>query len=95
MTIFHEYRNKHIMSKICKNGILKHECYFNQKATISTMTIKSFDDFLMKHYLLTCAGIKISNLPKLYKHFKFFKYCDNYEEIGKYSEESFLERFSL
>lgn len=95
MSIFPEYRNKHIMSKICKNGILKHECHFNQKATISTMTIKSFDDFLMKHYLLTCAGIKISNLSKLYKHFKLFKYCDNYEEIDKYSEESFLERFSL
>ena len=83
------------MSKICKNGILRYECYSNQKATISTSSIESFDDFLMKHYLLTCAGIKISNLTNVYRHFNFFKYSDNYEEIDNYSEESFLEKFSL
>ena len=87
LIIFPEYRHKHIMSEICKNGILKSECYPNQKATISTKTIESFDDFLMKHYLLSNAGIEISNLPELYKHFSYFRYSDNYEEIEKYSEE--------
>lgn len=94
LIIFPEYRNKHIMSEICKNGILKAECYPKQKATISTKNIKSFDDFLMKHYLLSNAGIEISNLPELYKHFSYFRYSDNYEEIEKYSEESFLQTFS-
>ena len=95
LIIFPEYRQKHIMSEICKNGILKSECYHNQKATISTQTIKSFDDFLMKHYLLTNAGIEISNLSKLFDHFKYFKYSDNYGEIEKYSRESFIRTFSL
>lgn len=94
LIIFSEYRKKHIMSEICKNGILKAECYPNQKATISTKTIESFDDFLMKHYLLSIAGIKISNLDKLFDHFNYFKYSDNYEEIEKYSRESFLRKFS-
>lgn len=94
LIIFSEYRKKHIMSEICKNGILKAECYPNQKATISTKTIASFEDFLMKHYLLSIAGIKISNLDKLFDHFNYFKYSDNYEEIEKYSRESFLRKFS-
>ena len=94
LIVFSEYRQKHIMSEICKNGILKAECYPNQKATISTKTIKSFDDFLMKHYLLSNAGIEISNLPEIYRHFNYFKYSDNYEEIGKYNIESFLNEFS-
>ena len=94
LIIFPEYRKNHIMSEICKNGILKAECYPNQKATISTKTIKSFDDFLVKHYLLSKAGIEISNLSNLYQHFKYFRYSDNYEEIGKYSEKSFLLKFS-
>lgn len=91
---FPEYRKKHIMSEICKNGILKAECYPKQRATISTKTIKSFDDFLMKRYLLSNAGITISNLPEIYRHFSYFKYSDNYEEIEKYSEESFSREFS-
>lgn len=94
LIIFPEYRKKHIMSEICKNGILKAECYPKQRATISTKTIKSFDDFLMKYYLLSNAGIAISNLPEIYRHFSYFKYSDNYEEIEKYSEESFLREFS-
>lgn len=94
LTIFPEYRKNHIMSEICKNGILKSECYPNQKATISTKTIKSFNDFLMKHYLLSNAGIEISNLSDIYKHFSYIRYSDNYEEIKKYSEKSFLQKFS-
>ena len=95
LIIFPEYRKSRIMSEICKNGILKSECYSNQKATISTQTIKSFDDFLMKHYLLSNAGIEVSNLSKLYDHFKYFRYSDNYGEIGKYTKESFIREFSL
>lgn len=95
MIVFPEYRDKYIMSEICKNGILKHKIYPNQKATISTSTIESFDDFLKKHYLLTCAQIKISNLSEVYKHFKLIRYSDNYKEINKYSETSFLKKFSL
>ena len=94
LIIFPEYRKNHIMSEIFKNGILKAECYPNQKATISTKTIKSFNDFLMKHHLLSNAGIEISNLLDIYKHFSYFRYSDNYEEIEKYSEESFLRKFS-
>ena len=94
LIIFPEYRKNHIMSEICKNGILKSECYSNQKATISPKTIKSFNDFLMKHHLLSNAGIEISNLLDIYKHFSYFRYSDNYEEIEKYSEESFLQKFS-
>ena len=94
LLIFPEYRKKHIMSEICKNGILKAECYPKQKATISTKTLKSFDDFLMKHYLLSNVGIEISNLSDIYKHFNYFRYSDNYEEIKKFSEKSFLQKFS-
>ena len=94
LIIFPEYPKNHIMSEICKNGILKAESYPNQKATISTKTIKSFNDFLMKHYLLSNAEIEISNLHDIYKHFSYFRYSDNYEEIEKYSEESFLRKFS-
>lgn len=94
LIVFPEYRKKHIMSEICKNGILKTECYPNQKATISTKTIESFDDFLMKHYLLSNAGVEISNLSKLFDYFDYFKYSDNYGEIEKYSKESFITKFS-
>lgn len=74
--VFPEYQDMHFMSTIHKNSILKSECYPNQKVSVSKNTIKSFDDFLMKHYLLSCAGLSISNLSEIHKYFCMFKPCD-------------------
>lgn len=93
-TIFPEYRGMHFMSEIHKNGILKSQCYPNQKVNISKYTLDSFDDFLMKHYLLACAGLKISNLAEIHKYFNMFKPCEKLYEFQKYNLEEFLEKFS-
>lgn len=92
--IFNKYRGKHFMSSIHKNGILKAECYPNQKVAISKHAIKSFDDFCMKYYLLSCAGLKVSNLAEIHKYFNMFKECGKYEGFQKDSLEEFAERFS-
>ena len=57
-----EYRGKHFMSKIHKNGILKAELYPEQQVTVNISDIESFDDFVMKHYLISRIGLKVSNL---------------------------------
>lgn len=93
-TIFLEYRGKHFMSSIHKNGILKSECYPNQKVTISKHTIESFDDFCMKHYLLSCAELKVSNLTEIHKYFNIFKECEKFEGFQQDNLEEFIERFS-
>ena len=93
-TIFPEYRGMHFMSEIHKNGILKSECYPNQKVNVSKYTLNSFGDFLMKHYLLSCADLKISNLAEIHKYFNMFKPCEKLYEFQKYSLEEFLEKFS-
>lgn len=93
-TIFPEYRGMHFMSEIHKNGILKSECYPNQKVTISKNTINSFDDFQMKHYLLSCASLKISNLSEIHRYFNMFKPCQRLNGFQEYSLEEFLEKFS-
>lgn len=92
--IFPKYKGKHFMSAIHKNGILKSECYPNQKVTISKHTIESFDDFCMKHYLLSCAGLKISNLIDIHKYFNMFKKCEKFKGFQQDSLEEFVERFS-
>ena len=94
VTIFKKYRGKHLMSKICKNGILKSECYPEQKVTVSKNEITSFDDFLMKHHLLQCAELKISNLSEIYKYFNVFEPCDKLNGFQQYSEEDFIRTFS-
>lgn len=90
ITIFPEYRGMHFMSRIHKNGVLKSECYANQKVTFITNAILSFDDFLMKHYLISCAGLKISNLQEIYEYLSFF----NFHGVKKYDEEKFINEFS-
>ena len=91
---FPEFRGKHFMSAIHKNGILKSECYPNKKVTISKHTIKSFDDFCMKHYMLSCAGLKVSNLIELHKYFNIFKECERFKGFQQDRLEQFVERFS-
>ena len=94
VAIFPEYRGKHFMSDVHKNGILKSECYPNQKVTISKNTIESFDDFCMKHYLLSCANLSVSNLTEIHKHFNMFKECNKFKGFQQDSLDEFLERFS-
>lgn len=91
---FPEYRGQHIMSAIHKNGVLQSECYPNQRTSVSKKAIKSFDDFLMKHYLLSNAGIEISNLSEIYKYLSIFKNSNRFSALQKYSEETFIEEFS-
>lgn len=95
--IFKEFRGQHFMSSIHKNGILADELYEDQRATIVTNAIESFDDFKMKHYLASCIGLRISNLEEIYKHLSFWgSYDTNIEfaEIRKYDEKSFIRQFS-
>lgn len=93
-TVFPEYRGKHFMSAIFKNGILKSECYPNQKVTITKKAITSFDDFLMKHHLASCAGLQITNLSEIHKWFNAFSPCQKYRGFQQCSEDEFLITFS-
>ena len=90
ITIFPEYRNRHFMSSIHKNGILKSECYPNQRVTLVPDAIDSFDDFMKKHYLLSCVQLRAANIDEVFKHLSFWKYPG----IEKYTKESFIAEFS-
>ncbi|MBQ6041175.1 MAG: hypothetical protein IJL32_10445 [Oscillospiraceae bacterium] len=90
ITIFPEYRNRHFMSRIHKNGILKAECYPNQRVTLVPNAIDSFDDFKKKHYLLSCIQLRAANIEEVFKHLSFWKYPG----IEKYTKESFIAEFS-
>lgn len=92
--IFQEYRGMHYMSKVHKNGIVKSECYPKQKTSVSIYTITDFDDFSMKHYLLSCSGIKISNLPEIHSYFNIFSPCDEYKGFQELTRDEFVKRFS-
>ena len=92
--IFPEFRGKHFMSAIHKNGILKAECYPKQKVTLEIGAITSFDDFLMKQYLASCLGITVSNLAEIHKYFNYFRECDKFRGFQELSREEFLQRFS-
>ena len=94
-TIFPEYKGKHFMSAIHKNGILKAECYPDQKVFIDKHSIESYDDFCMKHYLLSCAELEISNLADIHDYFNMFKECEKLRGFQQDSLVDFVERFSL
>lgn len=90
ITIFPEYRNRHFMSRIHKNGVLKSECYPNQRVTLVPDAIESFDDFRKKHYLLSCLQLKVANIEEVFKYLSFWKHSG----IEKYTKESFIAEFS-
>lgn len=92
--VFPQYRGQHYMSNIHKNGILKSECYPNQIVTVERDSIESFADFKKKHYLLSCVGLKISNLDEIHRYFTYFARCEKYGGFHKYSKEEFIEKFS-
>lgn len=92
--IFPEFRGKHFMSAIHKNGILRAECYPKQKVTLEITAITSFDDFLMKQYLTSCIGITVSNLADIHKYFNYFQECDKFRGFQELSREEFLQKFS-
>lgn len=94
ITIFEEYRGMHYMSAIHKNGILESECHPNQCITIAKYEIKSFDDFLMKHYLASLIGLKITNLAEIHRHMNMFKPCDKYRGFQELSKEDFIRKYS-
>ena len=94
ITIFEEYRGMHYMSSIHKNGILESECHPNQCITIAKYEIKSFDDFLMKHYLASLIGLKITNLAEIHRHMNMFKPCDKYRGFQELSKEDFIRKYS-
>lgn len=89
-----EYRGKHFMSKIHNNGILKAELHSKQKVSLNINDIESFDDFLMKHYLISKIGLKISNLEKIHNSFSQLESSNDYCGFSKFSEDEFIEKFS-
>lgn len=95
--IFEEFRGQHFMSNIHKNRILANELYADQRVTIVTDAIESFNDFKKKHHLASCIGLKISNLEEVYKYLSFWGDNDDnkeFTEIQKYDENSFIRKFS-
>ena len=93
-SIFEEYRGMHYMSAIHKNGILKSECYPDQHISIAKYEIKSFDDFLMKHYLASLIGVKITNLAEIHSYMTWFKLSDKNRGFHMLSKEDFISKFS-
>ena len=89
-----EYRGMHFMSKIHKNGILKAELYTNQKVSLNIDDIESFDDFVMKHYLITHIGLKVSNLEEIHSSLSKFVSSKDYCGFSESSADEFLEKFS-
>lgn len=89
-----EYRGKHFMSKIHNNGILKAELYPKQKVSLNINDIESFNDFVMKHYLISKIGLKISNLEKIHNSFSQLESSNDYCGFSKFSEDEFIEKFS-
>lgn len=94
VTIFEEYRGMHYMSAIHKNGILESECYPNQHISIAKYEIKSFDDFLMKHYLASLIGVKITNLADIHSYMTCFKLSDKNRGFHLLSKEDFISKYS-
>ena len=84
----------HYMSAIHKNGILKSECYPDQHISIAKYEIKSFDDFLMKHYLASLIGVKITNLAEIHSYMTWFKLSDKNRGFHMLSKEDFISKFS-
>ena len=89
-----EYRGKHFMSKIHNNGILKAELHPKQKVSLNINDIESFDDFLMKHYLISKIGLKISNLEKIHNSFSQLESSNDYCGFSNFYINDFLEKFS-
>ena len=89
-----EYRGMHFMSKIHKNGILKTELYTNQKVSLNIGDIESFDDFVMKHYLITHIGLKVSNLEEIHSSLSKFVSSADYCGFSNFYINDFLEKFS-
>lgn len=91
-----EFRGMHFMSNIHRNGILKSECYHNQMVSVEYQMISSYDDFLMKHHLLSCAGLQIKNLGKIYDYFNVFRnLSEEYNGFQNVSREEFIDKFSI
>jgi hypothetical protein len=91
---FQEYRDRHYMSEVFKNGILESECYDEQEVSLSTDAINNYDDFLKKHYLVSCVKLKIKNLPEIHEHFNIFAPCDEYKGFQEISLDEFIKQFS-
>jgi len=51
-------------------------------------------DFLMKHYLLSCAGLRITNLAEIHEYFNHFYPCDKLKGFQQYSKEDFMKMFA-
>ena len=62
-----DYRGQSVMSNLCRNGILRSECYDYQCVNIPTDDIESFEYFQMLHHMLLFAGLRISNLDACYQ----------------------------
>ena len=52
-----------------KNGILKAELHPKQKVSLNINDIESFNDFVMKHYLISKIGLKVSKVGKIQKFY--------------------------
>lgn len=89
-----EYRGKHFMSEIHKNGILKAELHPKQRVSLNINDIESFNDFIMKHYLISRIGLKVSNLMEIYNYFSKYNFDEEYCGFNKFSENEFIEKFS-
>ena len=79
-TTLPKYRGQGYMSAISRNGILRSECYEDQQVSIYEKELRTMDDFLMKYHLIETAGLKVKNLPKIYKELVFWRAVDMSEE---------------
>lgn len=82
------------MSKIHNNGILKAELHPKQKVSLNINDIESFNDFVMKHYLISKIGLKIANLNEIHNCFSKYKSNEDYCGFNNFSEDEFIEKFS-
>ena len=87
VTTLPKYRGRGYMSAIHKNGIMKSECYPDQKVSIVVDELRSLDDFLVRDHMLRMAGLRANNLPKVYEWLKYFRQVEC-------SEEEFVRMYS-
>lgn len=86
-TVLPRFRGRGYMSAIHKNGIMKSECYPEQRVSIVPEELECMNDFLLRDHLLRLIGLRAKNLGEVYKHLSFFGWVDC-------SEEDFIRAYS-
>ena len=89
-----DYRGQSVMSNLCRNGILRSECYDYQFVNVPTDEINSFEYFQMIHHMLLYAGLRISNLQACYE--RLVAVCPEVEaSYGEGGYSSFVAAYGV